>query len=135
MTKLNDSKEENKVKLIISGSTHIHSRPELLKAIAKHKLKDRIKEIVVGQEPGMSQCGRIWSIENDIPVKRFVRFRGIGNNRRTNHIKKLQMLQYADALLFITDGIVSLADQILELAKDMKLKVFVYTIGGGEGGG
>lgn len=129
-----NSIEDKKLKLIISGSTHIHSEPLLILALDKYYLRDRIEEVVVGQEPGMTQCGRIWAIANDIRVKRFVRYRDASNNRRTNVVKKLQMVGYADAILFITDGIVSKADQVLEVAKEfIGLEVFIYDIKKEEG--
>ncbi|KKN73966.1 hypothetical protein LCGC14_0395310 [marine sediment metagenome] len=122
------NKEGKKIKLIIAGSTHIHNREVLEKAIEKYKLKDRIEEVVVGQEPGMAQCGRIWAIENNIPVKRFVRYRGTGNNRRMSMLKRGQMLEYSDALLFITDGIISKADGIKDMTDTTDLEVFIYTV-------
>lgn len=123
-----DAIEDRKIKLIIAGSTHIHSRSILIAALDKYYLRDRIEEVVVGQEPGMAQCGRIWATENNIPVKRFVRFRGTGVNRKTSMLKRGQMLEYSDALLFITDGLVSKADGIRYMAEETDLEVFIYTI-------
>lgn len=125
------AKVKKKIKLIIAGSTHIHDRRELEKALKKHKLKNRIEEVVVGQEPGMAQCGRIWAIENNIPVKRFVRFDAAKRvpNLRTAILKRGQMLAYADALLFITDGIRGRIDEIRHMAEGMKdFESYLYVI-------
>lgn len=118
------------MKLIIAGSTHIHSREELITALRKSKFIDEgIEEVIVGHEPGMTQAGRLWAIDNNITVRRFRVHADSRRSRSAAMVNRGQMLSYADALLFITDSLETQVHQILHMAKGTKnVKVYVHKV-------
>lgn len=91
-------------KTIIAGSRHLYDYDQLLRLIGQYREGGgTITEVVCGCAPGVDTMGKIWALENEIPVKMFpADWKTHG--RAAGPIRNRQMAEYADALLLLWDG-------------------------------
>jgi hypothetical protein len=111
------------VKTIIAGSREL-SDPNTLYA-ALERITWEISEVVCGEARGVDAVGKSWAVANGIPVKSFpADWRLYGKS--AGMIRNRQMASYADALLAIWDGRSPGTANMINLAKENDLKLFVY---------
>ena len=90
-----------KKKVIVAGSRTFNNY-QLLKEVL-NKEKDRIEEVVCGEAKGADLWGKLWAVQNNIPVKSFPadwKTHGAAAGYIRNH----QMGDYADELIAFWDG-------------------------------
>lgn len=114
------------MKTIIAGSRNIVDQEIIEKAV--HESKFQITEVVEGGAKGVDTLARIWAEENRLPVREFkAEWRKYG--KRAGPIRNRAMAEYADALIAIWDGNSRGTLNMIETAKKLDLKVFIYNLG------
>jgi hypothetical protein len=113
------------MKTIIAGSRSF-TNPESI-ALAVETSGFAVTEVVSGTARGVDQLGELWAKQHSIPVKRFPanwdKFGKSAGYRRNE-----EMAQYADALVAIWDGYSRGTSHMIDLAKQLGLKVHVEII-------
>lgn len=113
------------MKTIIAGSREIEDYNILLKT-----LKDadfNITEVVSGGCRGPDKLGERWAKENGIPIKHFyAQWKKYG--KRAGPIRNLEMVEYADAAIFLWDGRSRGTANCIDSACRNSLHVFIYKI-------
>ncbi len=113
------------MKTIIAGTRSVTAMTLVKEAVEKSGFN--ITEVVSGRCRGVDQLGEDWATENRIPIKPFEpdwprlgRFAGPERNER--------MAQYADALIAIWDGASFGTNNMINLAKQYNLKIYVLDL-------
>ena len=88
-------------------------------------VKIDITEVVSGTARGVDQLGEFWAKEHEVPVKEFpADWDQFGKS--AGYKRNKQMAEYADALIAIWDGESRGTKHMIDLAKELELKVFVF---------
>lgn len=113
------------MKVIIAGSRDIEDYNTLLAAIKECPFKGEMTEVVSGGARGVDRLGEKYAKEHELLlVKFFADWDKHGN--RAGFIRNLEMGKYADALIAIWDGESKGTKHMIEIAKSLGLKYFVY---------
>lgn len=113
------------MKVIIAGSRTLSNIMFVSMAIQDSKFD--VTEIVSGGARGIDLCGEFYAKSRNIPIKRFkAHWDKFGKS--AGYKRNVQMANYADALIAIWDGKSKGTGHMINIAKEQKLKVFVYRI-------
>lgn len=111
------------MKTIIAGSRDIDDIVLVLEAVTKSGFT--ITEVVSGKAPGVDTCGEEIAKEFDIPIKEFPAD-WARNGRAAGHIRNEQMAKYSEALIAVWDGRSPGTKNMIKIAKQLGLKVYVH---------
>ena len=112
------------MKVIIAGSRTITDYALIKEAIIMSQFL--ITEVVSGGATGVDSLGEEWANQINIPIKKFpADWNKFGKS--AGYRRNVEMANYADALIAITNGSVG-TSHMINIAKNKNLKVFVYTI-------
>lgn len=113
------------MKTIIAGSRTITDAAELTKALALSKFV--VTEVVCGGARGADELGRQYAVANNIPVKMFSpdwsTYGPIAGPMRNT-----QMAEYAEAAIFLWDGVSTGTQDCIRKAEHLKLQVFIHRV-------
>ena len=111
------------MKTIIAGSRDIDDVFLVTEAIAKSGFC--ISEVVSGKARGVDSCGEEFAKEFGIPIKEFpadwARY-----GKAAGAIRNEQMAKYAEALIAVWDGRSPGTKNMIKIAKQLGLKVYVH---------
>ena len=126
------------MKVIIAGSRSINNialvELACYQAVQRWKrngFMNYINEIVCGESSGVDQLCQILAAKAGIPVKMF-RANYTQDKEQAEHIRNLNMINYAEALIAVWDGKSSGTKIMINLAKKKKLKVFIFQLNSGD---
>lgn len=108
------------MKVIIAGSRDIDDICEVEEAIRLSGFK--IDEVVSGRAKGVDTLGEVWAKANDVPVALFPANWSLGKS--AGIIRNIDMADYADALIAVTNGSRGTAHMI-KIAKMRHMPVYV----------
>jgi hypothetical protein len=111
------------MKTIIAGSRTIEDYTTVLDAVKQSGFT--ITEIVSGTARGVDRLGERYGEEHGIPIERFPADWDT-HGKRAGYLRNETMINYADALIAIWDGISKGTNHAINLAKEKGLKVFIY---------
>ncbi len=114
------------MKTIIAGSRDIEDYAEVVKGIEGAGFL--ITEVVSGKARGVDSLGERWAIENFKPVKEFPANWEM-HGKAAGPIRNREMANYAEALIAIFDGKSPGTKNMIELARNNNLIVYVHVIG------
>ena len=118
------------MKTIIAGSRDIEDFQLVLAAVKASKFE--ITEVVSGTAKGADQEGEAWASLNKIPIKRFPAQWTTDEgqfDRGAGHKRNAQMAEYADALIAIWDGSSPGTRNMINLAAQAGLRIYVHSTG------
>lgn len=110
------------MKVIIAGSRTIDDYNVVQMAIYESNFI--IQEVVSGGANGVDKLGEKYANESRIPIKIFQAMWKI-SGRKAGFLRNLEMAKYADALIAIWDGESKGTKNMIDLAKNYGLKVFI----------
>ena len=111
------------MKTIIAGSRGVTDTGLVLQACIDSGFK--IIEIVSGKARGVDTCGEEIAYEFNIPIKEFpADWSAYG--RAAGAIRNEQMAKYAEALIAVWDGRSSGTKNMIKIAKQLGLKVYIH---------
>lgn len=113
------------MKTIIAGSRGIENYNTIAEAVNKSGFN--ITEVVSGTARGVDKLGEEWANKNGIPVKRFPAKWDM-HGKRAGYLRNEEMAKYADALIAVWDGKSKGTKHMIDTAKNMGLKVFMYEL-------
>lgn len=119
------------MKVIIAGSRSITDYNAVLDAIAACPFSHEITEVVSGRAVGVDRLGERWADENGIPKKPFPVTRqdyALYGRYRGPKERNTRMVNYAEALLLVWDGVSGGSRDTLEKAMARGLKCFVHEV-------
>lgn len=119
------------MKTIIAGPRWIEDRRILKRALDGCPWSHEITEVVSGGALGVDTLGEMYARAKGLPIKRFpAAWRGADGtyNIRAGYVRNQQMVEYADALLAVWDGLSKGTGDVLERAEKSGLTVFTYLI-------
>lgn len=112
------------MRTIIAGGRDF-SDYDTLVHILNHEIPWKITTVICGEAKGADTCGKIWAIENSIPVEsfpanweKFGKSAGIRRNRK--------MAQNAEALVVFWDGKSKGTRNMYKEAHKYRLKTYLY---------
>lgn len=112
------------MRTIIAGSRSA-SYKNVVAAINASGFKDEISLIISGTARGADTYGEIYAIKNNIKIEVYPadwnRF-----GKQAGSIRNLQMAENAEALIAVWDGESRGTKNMIETAKNLGLKVFVF---------
>jgi len=115
------------VKTIIAGSRGIDEYQLVIEAIQESGWYDDITEVVSGAASGPDTLGARWANNSKIPVKWFpAQWKLYG--KRAGFIRNKEMADYSEALIAVHDGRSRGTQNMIDLATQLGLKVYVKTI-------
>jgi len=128
------------MKTIIAGCRWIENYDIVCEAIEASGFE--VTEVVSGAATGVDTLGENWAQANDIPVTRFpakwkkldapgaiIRSNKYGKyNAAAGFVRNKQMAEYGDALVAIWDEKSKGTKNMIDLAREQGLKVFVYLV-------
>lgn len=119
------------MKVIITGSHEI-TNPQILIYALKEAISERlyISELVCGMADGVDMLGLRWAQENKIPIRKFIANSDMYSPIFANRIRNREMVEYADGLIAIWDGISRETRHVISEARKFKLEIFIYKAGG-----
>lgn len=127
------------MKTIIAGSRDIGSTmyndrriQSACTSVIEHAVKEsgfNITEVVSGCAFGVDKLGETWAEDNSIPIVKFPADWDL-HGRKAGYVRNAQMAEYADALIAIWDGKSKGTANMIELAKNKELKVYVFCLEG-----
>lgn len=113
------------MKTIIAGSRTITGYRFLLSALTE--ISWEITAVVSGCAQGVDRLGERYASENLLKIKHFpADWEKYG--RRAGYIRNNQMAAYAEALLAIWDGTSRGTKNMIRIANNKGLKVYVYRV-------
>lgn len=115
------------MRVIIAGCRHFRDHRELLPIIDGIMKANGITptEIVSGCAKGVDRSGEEWAKRNGVPIKPFpANWRLYG--RSAGPIRNREMAKYADALIAIWDGKSRGTEDMIEVAREYCLDVYVH---------
>lgn len=111
------------MRVIIAGSRTITDKQLVEEAIKASAFE--ITEVVSGGAIGVDRMGEKYADMHNIPVKMFrADWKKWGVS--AGAIRNKEMARYADALIAVWDGVSPGTRMMIEFAKELNLKVFVY---------
>lgn len=113
------------MKTIIAGSRTMTDKDAVARAIYNSGLP--ITEVVSGGCRGADLIGEEWAIQHGLPVQRFNALWTL-QGKAAGPIRNEHMAKYADALVAVWDGKSRGTKNMIDLARQYGLKVFVETI-------
>lgn len=113
------------MRVIIAGSRNIKNKALVYQVIAESKFE--ITEVVTGCAQGVDGTGEQYAIEQDIPIKEF-RANWELHMRAASFIRNREMAKYSDALIAVWDGKSKGTKNMIEVAREYGLKVFVHIL-------
>lgn len=113
------------MKTIIAGTRDINDYDTVIKAVNDSGFM--ISEVVCGMAPGADMLGKQWALEHNIPVAKFPADWKKYKNA-AGPIRNAEMANYGDALIAIWDGKSKGTANMIKLARNKNLKVFVYMV-------
>ncbi len=120
------------VRLIIAGSRSIYGLPgmeALEEAVEKagYAKSTEIKHVLCGGARGVDELGKAWAEHYGIPVYEFPanwdRYK-----KSAGIIRNIQMVEHADALLAVWDGVSNGTRHVIGEAKKQGLRVYVHEV-------
>ena len=120
------------MKVIVAGSRSVSDYSIVKEAIKYATQRKPATQIVSGTARGVDTLGERWAGDNDIPVARFpANWKEYG--KRAGYLRNAEMADYADALVAIWDGHSRGTKHMIDLAKQLGLKVYVKRVQGETG--
>ena len=112
------------MKLIIAGGRNAPTYAEL-EDLWKYLDRGIITEVVSGCAKGADTLGEEWATKNNIPIKKFpadweTHGKGAG------FIRNKEMVDYADSLLVIWDGVSKGTQHTVSLAKTTGMPYYIH---------
>lgn len=125
------------MKTIIAGSRDITDQQLVEDAIQESGFT--ITEVVCGEARGVDKLGKEWGLANgilpksfpaewdnfDLPIVRIKYRNGKKYNAAAGHVRNSDMAGYADALIAIWDGVSPGTKNMIDLALEYELEVYV----------
>lgn len=111
------------MKVIIAGSRDITNYSLVEKAVQESDFT--ITEVVSGCCRGVDQLGEQWATEHSVSVARFPANWSV-HYKAAGPIRNKEMAEYADALIALWDGQSKGTKNMIDTAKKLGLKVFIY---------
>jgi YspA, cpYpsA-related SLOG family len=113
------------MKVIIAGSREIYDMGLLNRTVKASQYL--ITEVVCGMARGVDGLGWQWATYLNIPIKEFpADWDTYGES--AGYKRNVQMAEYADALIAITNGRSRGTAHMIDIATERGLKVFVHTV-------
>ncbi len=115
------------MKTIIAGSRGITQLRFVEEAVAESGLT--ITEVVSGTARGVDKLGEEWALQHSIPIKRFPAdwdFYG----KAAGYVRNAHMAEYGEALIALWDGVSKGTKNMIDIAKEKGLKVYVFKTSG-----
>ncbi|MCK9428783.1 MAG: DUF2493 domain-containing protein [Candidatus Omnitrophica bacterium] len=112
------------MKTIIAGSRDIVDYMLVCDAIQQSGFE--ITEVISGAARGVDRAGEIWAKENHVPLKQFFA-QWEERGKSAGYIRNAEMVDYAEALIAVTNGSKGTAHTI-DLANKKGIKVFVLNV-------
>ena len=113
------------MKTIIAGSRSVTDLDLVADAVRASGFD--ITEVVSGGAPGVDSLGEQWAEQHGIPVTRFpADWKRYG--RRAGPIRNTEMAEYAEALIAVWDGRSRGTKNMIQLARQRGLRVFVFRV-------
>lgn len=109
------------MKVIIAGSRSITEYSIIKQAVEESGFS--ITEIVSGMAKGVDKLGEQYANEKSILLKQFPADWSKG--RHAGFTRNVQMAEYADALIAIWDGQSKGTAHMINIARGLKLKIFI----------
>ena len=114
------------MKVIIAGSRFITDYMIVESAIERSGFAREITEVDSGGAKGADVFGERWAQLHGVPVRHFpAEWQTFG--RRAGFVRNAQMIEYADALILVWDGLSRGAAHTLLLAEKTGLRHFVVS--------
>lgn len=113
------------MKVIIAGSRGIHDFRIVEKAILESGFS--VSEVVSGAASGVDKLGEAWALIMNVPIHRFSANWALFGNR-AGLLRNEEMVNYADALIAVWDGISRGTRFTIRCARQKGLKVFVLEV-------
>lgn len=113
------------MKTIIAGSRDATSYISLLNAVKESNIS--ISTIVSGGARGADKLGELYATRNNIPLQIY-RANWDMYGKRAGHIRNRQMAECSEALIALWDGKSKGTQNMINVAKELNLKVFVYYV-------
>ncbi len=115
------------MKIIIAGSRTITAYDIVKTAIEESNTNNKATEIVCGMAQGVDLLGKKWADENNIKVKEFpADWNQYGKS--AGYKRNQEMAKYSNGLLAIWDGRSRGTKHMIDIAKELNLKVYIYRI-------
>jgi hypothetical protein len=115
------------MRTIIAGSRTITNPAMLEAAIVASGWRAEIEQVVCGEARGADSLGRDWALANGIPVVSYPADWET-HKRAAGPIRNAEMANNADALLLLWDGQSRGSANMLQIAENKGLRVYVYTV-------
>jgi len=113
------------MRTIIAGSRNITDQTTVDWAIARSMI--HITSVVSGCAAGVDTLGEAWALKNGIPVTKFpAQWERYG--RAAGPKRNLEMAKNADALIAVWDGSSRGTQNMIDLAENRGLRVFIFNI-------
>lgn len=113
------------MKVIIAGSRSVWKFSDVAQAIRNSTFK--ITEVVSGNARGVDRLGEHWAHIHEVPLKIFPAD-WEKHGKGAGFIRNRQMAEYADALIAIWDGKSPGTANMIRLASEKGLRVFVHKV-------
>jgi hypothetical protein len=113
------------MKVIIAGSRDIEDYNTLLAAIKECPFNGEITEVVSGGARGVDRLGEKYARESNLSLLKFIPDWET-HGKRAGYLRNTKMAKNADALIAIWDGESNGTKHMIETAKSLGLKYFVY---------
>lgn len=114
------------MKTIIAGSRTIHNFNLLIKTL--YKIDWQISEIISGTAKGVDTLGEDLGLKYKIPVKFMAADWNKYGRAKAGFIRNEEMAKYADACIILWDGKSNGTRNMIKLAKQYNLKLFIDII-------
>jgi hypothetical protein len=111
------------MRTIIAGSRTITDYSTVFNAMNFSQLKPTI--ILSGCAEGADKLGERWAKEHNIPIERYpANWNKYG--KKAGYLRNAEMVEKADALVAIWDGVSRGTKHTIDLANKKGIKVFIY---------
>ncbi|SHG27748.1 Protein of unknown function [Desulfacinum infernum DSM 9756] len=115
------------MRTIVAGSRTINDPEIISEAIRQSGFQ--ITELVSGGARGVDRLGEAWARRNGVPIRVF-RADWKRYGRGAGVLRNTQMAEYADALVAVWDGESRGTLDMIQKARKLGLKVFVFRVEG-----
>jgi hypothetical protein len=119
------------MKTIIAGSRNLGDYRVVEDAVAFSGFT--ITEVVCGEASGADAFGKVWANRRGVAVRSFpANWKAEG--RRAGYVRNVEMAEYVfpdGGLIAIWDGVSPGTKMMIDIAKELRLKVCVYGFSGG----
>lgn len=113
------------MKTIIAGSRTIKSMQILQAAIEASEFK--ITRVITGMADGVDKLGKVWGNENGVPVSEYpAQWNKYG--KRAGYLRNMDMAKQANALIAVWDGKSKGTGHMINIARELGLKVYVHIV-------